>query len=1099
MKEHIWRVGLLAVCALFLGMGGDDSAGGQEVAVQQEPKSTPEALAVYGDAANFQNNGAFEIAETEWLKFLKNFPDDPLAGKAQHYLGICSLKLKKFEAAAAAFQKVVNGYPAFELTEEAYLNLGWCQYTLGQANDKNSAQLAKAKDTFARMLKLYPPGKGTKCDQALFFQAETLYGLNDKEAAVRSYSTLLKGFSESSLSRDALYALGVTQEELGRYAKAGDAYQKFMGQYADHELFSEVQMRHAETLLQQGVLAQQGGDAELAGSLFKRAEAEFEKVARIKEFSSTDHALYRQAFCVIQRNDLTRAATIYEQIVGGFPDSQYVAQATLGAGRCYYRVEQLDQAREAFQRLWEQGNQEASEAAHWLCQIHLRQGEFAAAAKLAGDAIKTAGESAFLVRLKMDYADALFEQADHRVLALKQYAAIVETHPEDASAPQANYNAAFAALDLADYQRLAELVKVFRARYAEHVLFPDVLYVEAEAQLQQQEYAAAETMFGMLLRKYAKHVDRADWMVRLGVCQYGRENYEAVIAGLSDSIASLPKKEQRAESHFLIGASQFFLKQFAAAQGSLKASVEVSPNWRRADETLLFLARTERRMDNLDMARQTVHGMLKAFPESSLRDQAHYRLGEFEYAAGDFGAAVKNYTDVIKNWPESEFTPFAIYGRGWAQLQAGDFKAAVASFGNLLEQHPKHSLMADSLLARAIALRRETEYESALRDLDQFLTLAPQTDQRVNALYERGLVEVALKKHGVAEQTFGELLKLDPKYSAADRVLYELAWAQKSQEKIEDSLSSFRKLVEAYPQSSMAAESHFHLAEANYEKKSYKLAIDSYLAAKKSQADEELAEQVAYKIGWSHFKLDDFESARQQFRTQIDSGRDTPLVAEARFMEAECFFKQQQYDQALPLFESAVKAIEARRDQISDVIQVLVRLHAGQTAIRLKQTDRAVELLSPVLERFPKSPYLAEARFERGKARNGLGQTAAAIADFEQATRESRSVVGAQARFWLGEIQFKMKKYELAIKHYQRVMFGYGGEKAPPEIKEVQATAGYECARCAEVQIKGEKNAARKAKLLADAKRWYQYVVAGHTDSRWAAEAEKRLAVLAKL
>ena len=82
MKEHIWRVGLLAVCAFFLGVGGDGPVGGQEVAVQQEPKSTPEALAVYGDAANFQNNGAFEIAETEWLKFLKNFPDDPLAGKA---------------------------------------------------------------------------------------------------------------------------------------------------------------------------------------------------------------------------------------------------------------------------------------------------------------------------------------------------------------------------------------------------------------------------------------------------------------------------------------------------------------------------------------------------------------------------------------------------------------------------------------------------------------------------------------------------------------------------------------------------------------------------------------------------------------------------------------------------------------------------------------------------------------------------------------------------------------------------------------------------------------------------------------------------------
>ena len=1099
MTEYMLRILLLGFYAVFLWGGGTGTAVAQEAAVQQQPKSTPEALAVYGDAANFQNNGAFEIAETEWLRFLKNFPDDPLAGKAQHYLGICCLKLKKLDAAEAAFHKVVTKYPGFELTEEAYLNLGWCQYTLGQSKDKQSKQLPKAKQTFARMLKLFPPGKGSKCDQALFFQAEALYGLNEKEAAVSSYTRLLSGFSESPLSRDALYALGVTQEELGRYSKAGSAYKKFMEQYADHELFSEVRMRHAETLLQQGALAQRDGESEAAGPLFARAEVEFSNVAKIKGFASADHALYRQAFCVIQRNDLTRAATIYEQLVGSFPKSQYVGQATLGAARCYYRLQRLDQASDAFQRLWQQGNQEASEAAHWLCQIRLRRGEFAAAAKLAGEALKSASQSEFLVRLKMDYADALFEQAEQRVQALNQYAAIVESHPDDASAPQANYNAAFTALDLGDYQRLGELVQMFRKRYSEHVLFPDVLYVEAEAQLQQQKYEAAESMFSKLLGTYVKHVDRADWVIRLGVCQYGRENYQAVVAGLPASIEGLPKPEQRAEAHFLVGASQFFLQRFKEAQASLKVSVQVSPKWRRADEALLFLARSERRMEQLDTARQTVRGMLKSFPESSLRDQAHYRLGEFEYAAGDFAEAIQSYTDVVKNWPKSEFAPFAVYGRGWAELQSGDFKAAVTSFGNLLEQYPKHSLMPDSLLARAIALRRETQYEAALQDLETFLNLAPKQDQQANALYERGLVEVALKKHNVAEQTFIALLQLDSKYSAADRVLYELAWAQKSQQKTEDSLVSFRKLVAEHPGSSMAAESHFHLAEASYEKKSYKLAIDAYLAAQNARADSDLAEQVAYKLGWSHFKLDDFESARKQFHAQIETKRDTPLVAEARFMEAECFFKQQQYEQALPLFESAVTAIEAKKDRISETIQVLVRLHAAQTAIRLKQADKGVELLTPVLERFPKSPYLAEVRFERGKARNGMGQTAAAIADFEQATRDSRSVVGAQARFWLGEIHFKTKKYDLAIKHYQRVMFGYGGERAPQEIKEVQATAGYECARCSEVQIKGEKNADRKAKLLLDAKRWYGYVVTKHAGSRWAAEAQKRLVVLAQL
>src|SRR4051812_25661366 len=67
------------------------------------PGSSSEAVLAYRDAANFQNNGAFDIAAEEWQNFLKRFPNDPLAAKAQHYLGVCQLQLKQHEAAAASF------------------------------------------------------------------------------------------------------------------------------------------------------------------------------------------------------------------------------------------------------------------------------------------------------------------------------------------------------------------------------------------------------------------------------------------------------------------------------------------------------------------------------------------------------------------------------------------------------------------------------------------------------------------------------------------------------------------------------------------------------------------------------------------------------------------------------------------------------------------------------------------------------------------------------------------------------------------------------------------------------------------------------------
>ena len=96
-------------------------------------ESTPEALNVYSDAANFQNNGEYALGAEEWEKFLKLYPKDPLAKKARHYCGVCYLQLKAFDKAASHFEVVLKDDPKFELAEDAYLNLGWCRYSTGSS------------------------------------------------------------------------------------------------------------------------------------------------------------------------------------------------------------------------------------------------------------------------------------------------------------------------------------------------------------------------------------------------------------------------------------------------------------------------------------------------------------------------------------------------------------------------------------------------------------------------------------------------------------------------------------------------------------------------------------------------------------------------------------------------------------------------------------------------------------------------------------------------------------------------------------------------------------------------------------------------------
>ena len=76
--------------------------------------------------------------------------------------------------------------------------------------------------------------------------------------------------------------------------------------------------------------------------------------------------------------------------------------------------------------------------------------------------------------------------------------------------------------------------------------------------------------------------------------------------------------------------------------------------------------------------------------------------------------------------------------------------------------------------------------------------------------------------------------------------------------------------------------------------------------------------------------------------------------------------------------------------------------------------------------------------------------------------------------------------------------FGFGGKKAPAATKAWQARAGYEAARCAEVQIGLTKGKGKEMHLL-NAKKYYKYVVEQHPKSEFTAKAVKRLEVLSRL
>ena len=92
-----------------------------------------------------------------------------------------------------------------------------------------------------------------------------------------------------------------------------------------------------------------------------------------------------------------------------------------------------------------------------------------------------------------------------------------------------------------------------------------------------------------------------------------------------------------------------------------------------------------------------------------------------------------------------------------------------------------------------------------------------------------------------------------------------------------------------------------------------------------------------------------------------------------------------------------------------------------------------------------------------------------------------------------GEVLFEKRDFHGTILEFRRVMFGYGADKAPNNIRRWQSKSAFEAGRCASLLASKETNPQLRSQLIEGAKSFFQYVADKHGESGEAATAKQQL------
>ena len=398
-----------------------------EASKSPEPEVSKEAF--YWAGASLLAEKKLSEAAGQFLKFVKKYPKDDLAPKAQLKAADSFYDLKLNEQAKIAYQTLIEAYPQSAEMREAQTALKEIR------GEQVAGSLASARKEVAA--KRYPEALlqlksllRSKPDETISAQANyllgTVYEAQQKtEAAVSAYEEALNLKKEAPWNSSVQQNLAWLYLDLKRPIDAEKAAEKALIQNLKPE--NEIQVRLALT---QAYLDQERWDPALESSktlLEKKPDSE-----------TTATVLSLQASIYEKQAKLAEATLIYERLVSEFPKNEHAALALLRTGDDRSSENKFEEAEKRYSQLIADFPKSPllREAHHSRASALYRLEKYVDA---ASEYDKTADDknAENLIPDSLYWAGVSWDKGGKKETAIQRLAKLVEKYPADSHVEKA--------------------------------------------------------------------------------------------------------------------------------------------------------------------------------------------------------------------------------------------------------------------------------------------------------------------------------------------------------------------------------------------------------------------------------------------------------------------------------------------------------------------------------------------------------------------------------------------------------------------------------------------------------------------------------------
>ena len=633
--------------------------------------------------------------------------------------------------------------------------------------------------------------------------------------------------------------------------------------------------------------------------------------------------------------------------------------------------------------------------------------------------------------------------------------AFIRQEPNASLREEAEYMLVCSAYELKDKNSIT-LLRNYLEQYPDTPYANRIYALLAAGYFYEEKYDEALALFNSAQLDLLGNEERDDMTYLLATCYLKTGKVKEAAIWFETLKASSKKYDN--DCAYYISYIRYTQKRYDEA---LKGFLPLQDNPKYKALVPYYIAEIYAIRKNYDKAEIVAQNYLSAYPQNEHAAEMYRILGDASYHFRKYHEAI----NAFESYLERDASPRrdALYMLGLSYFQTGVYSKAAETLGEVTGAND--ALTQNAYLHMGLSYLQLAEKNKARMAFEQ--AAASNADMKIK---EQAAYNYALCIHETSYSAFGESVTVFEKFlnefpnsqytemvsnylvevylntrsyeaalksieriahpgtrimEAKQKILFQLGTQAFANASFEQAIDYFNQSVAIgqYNRQTKAdalywrGESYYRLNRMTEAARNFR----EYLQLTE-QTNNEMYALANYNLGYTAFHQKDYAQARNWFLKyiQLEKGENRTALADAYNRIGDCFLNERNFDEAKHYYAQA----ESMNASSGDYSFYQLALVSGLQ----KDYSGKITLLNRLAGKYPTSPYVINALYEKGRSYVLMNNNNQAIASFKELlSRYPESPISRKAAAEIGLLYYQDGNYDQAIDAYKLVINKYPG------------------------------------------------------------------------